>query len=169
MKFKKLTETILDKFLESTGFREGSDEEFVEIFKEVYADDDLLNEQILSEQLVVHMTGGKFQTEISNDGKLAIRYLDSKEYVVISAMISTDKKMNRQHVQGIKELKSKLIDAFKAGKSLLTSLNNFSKPFIENILKEMENSGYTVEKQSLGTVTKPDGVWESAVFSFKKI
>lgn len=143
-------------------YRPASDEEYIRVLKKTYGENNPIVSLILQgESGVKSMFGGNFESIISDDEKLIVRWMETEDDIYISALISVDKRLSRSNAVELRELLSKLRDKLIAGKSVWSSVNENSMPIIDRVLNQLRNDGYRVIRRLLQTTRLPEGEWRT--------
>jgi len=131
-----------------------NDEEYKKALLDYYKDKEFINE-LLSYDRQSSSHYGK--SKIESSGNILIKYIENNDYVIIQGMISKTGKLNRNDVSDMREWLVKLEMSIQNGKTLLTSVNNFSGPFIEKLLRN--NPSFNVEE--MGKMSNQYGTWRT--------
>jgi hypothetical protein len=151
--------TLLKEYIASTT------EEYNTLLKSLFTDDynDFLHIDNTSEDFF-----GK--SHIYSTGNIVVRYIISnkkfqynpngKKMILIMGILSKGRKMIRQDVEDIKMWLEKIVNEIQHGTILIASVNNFSKPFIMNMVKRNR-----FKISDIGTVHTKSGNFQNIIVS----
>jgi hypothetical protein len=141
MKFKELNEKIRTSTLKE--YDAVLDTMYKPEFVEIIKDTDKSSEQ--------HY--GKSQIETT--GNVYIKFIDTPQVIFILGMISKEGRLTREEAIDMKSWIGRLEDALKKGRRVMTSLNKFSGPFINRIIKRNPD----IKMKRLGGFENDEGTW----------
>ena len=140
--------------------RTGTTEDYEEILKQIYGNDSAVVTKIIqNDRGVEQMYGQKFHTEISNDGKLAVRWMETQDTLILSGLMSVEMGINRTQIRDMRNLMKRLEDKLLNGFKLLGTFNSFSWPIIKNMLNRLSKQGHKIIRRQLNVTRLPEGVW----------
>lgn len=136
--------------------------DFYELMGRLYGTDSpLIGWSQMSEQMVESASGKRFETYRSDDGNLVIRYLDNDDEIIISGFLSERGKIVRGNLKDIQGWMGDLLERMKEGATVIASLNKYSKPIMQRLLKDLEESGKRVRQDSFNVVEYGTDSWET--------
>jgi hypothetical protein len=95
------------------------------------------------------------KADIETTGNIYIKFIDTPRVAFILGMISKEGRMTREELEDMKIWIKRLEDALNEGKKVMTSLNKFSTPFINRIMKRDPE----VKMKKLGGFENEEGTW----------
>lgn len=140
--------------------RTGTTEDYERILKHIYGKDSSLVTKILqNDRGAEQVYGQTYHTELSDDGKLAVRYMETPDTIILSGLVSIEKGINRTQIRDMRNLMKQLEDKLIEGKKVMGSFNSFSWPIIKNMLNRLSKQGHKIIRRQLNIMMLPEGVW----------
>jgi len=138
-----------------TEAKQVSVEEYNDLLKSIYSPE--FSEMILSQDEMLSDMMGEDPT-VETTGNLFVKYLETPNEAFIIGLLSKSGKMKRDDVEDFRIWKTRLIKALDKGKEVYTSVNKFSRPLINKLIKDYEVT-------SIGKLNFPDGEWETIMIN----
>lgn len=136
--------------------QETTNKEYEEVFSKLYPNDSFKQFIKQQDKMGEDYTGKKAKIETS--GNLYYKTIETDDSYFIFGLISKSGRMNRKDIEDFKKGRQELIDKLESGKTIYTSVNDFSRPLLTKILDK-----YKVK--SLGKMEFPEGTWETLIIS----
>lgn len=130
-------------------------EDYNDLLKSIYSKE--FSDLILSQDELLSDMMGKDPT-VETTGNLYVKYLETPNDAFIIGLLSKSGKMKRDDVDDFKIWKTRLTKALEKGKTVYTSVNKFSRPLINKLIKDYDVT-------SMGKLNFPDGEWETIMVS----
>lgn len=97
------------------------------------------------------MSGGSPTiTRKSDSGNLVIRWKENDEAIFFLGMVSVTGKTSKADAKDLREWHAYFLDKLRSGIALLTTPNAKSAPFLDNIARDLEREGKTVNRIEAG-------------------
>ena len=137
-----------------------SDKEYIDILKSLYPKD-FVNMILTSDDMAQHFTGKK--PTIESTGNILVKYSHGNGYACIMGMLSKNGHITKSDYKDILIWGERIKKALEDGDKILTSTNEFSKPILLKLIKNMD-----VDIDVLQTMTFPFGTWETIQIEMKE-
>jgi len=164
----KQVKQLIKAALEILAAQPASDNEYFEAVSTHYGPE-LVRFIKSGEHLAKSITGGKIETEKSDNGNLIVRWSEGKKESVILGLVSVTGKLNRKDLPDFNNWINRIVEKLKKGHTLLTSPNQLSKPLLEKILNRVKREGLEIDQSSFGKFEFDGVTWENIAITTQKV